>query len=201
MRITSILSLVLLIYLAPALAQTSTAKCELNTTDYAVLTAVLNGLGRPEDPEEAWANKRFVIEDSTATYKEESEETSRWGFRSNSKEAPAKKTIHALTSKAAISCPLATRFGDPNSYQMVSRDEIESLFKKGQDGWDKCYKKYPNAGGFWEFSRPGLNDNGDEALMYVGHHCGWLCGTGHLFLVRKQGETWKVVNRLMLWIS
>lgn len=201
MRFKWCLALIVVTCFVSASAQSPAAKCELSGTDYAVLTAVMSGLGGPEDPEEAWANKKFVIEDSTATYKAEHDETGMWGFRSNSKEAPDKETTIEMRSRAAISCPLEAKFGDPKSYQIVTRAEIDALFKKGHDGWEKFYKKYPNAGGFWEFSRPGFNKDSTEAVLYVGHHCGWLCGTGHLYLVRKDGDKWKVVNRVMLWIS
>jgi hypothetical protein len=71
-------------------------------------------------------------------------------------------------------------------------------------GWEGFYKKYPKSAGFWQFSRPGYNFTRDEALLYVGHSCGGLCGTGHLDLLSQQNEQngqWTVKNRMMLWIS
>ncbi len=83
-------------------------------------------------------------------------------------------------------------------------EEKSGYFKRDRkhgDGWQEFYKNHPKAAGFWTFSRPGYNPARDEALLYVTHNCGWLCGTGHLYLLAKEDGRWKVKNRLFLWIS
>lgn len=108
-----------------------------------------------------------------------------------------------ITLKRAHSaCAVKPEFGDPNSYKIIARDEVDNFFKKGVGrGWQEFYKKYPKSAGFWQFSRPGYSSTRDEALLYVGHSCGGLCGTGHLYLLSKQSGKWTVKNRVMLWIS
>lgn len=179
-------------------------KCEVTQEDYAVFSALMDGLGSPEDPEEAWGNKDFVVVAQTTTVRSEDTDHGEWGFRSKSNAAPAAETVASLTEKAKLSCPLEVKFPTSHEYEFVSKTEIDSFFanrKKGHDGWEMFYKKYPQAAGFWSFSLPGYNHDGTEALLSVSHSCGWLCGTGHLYLLRKENGKWIVRNRLMLWIS
>lgn len=175
--------------------------CELTQDDYEVFGALLNGLHGPEDPEEAWEGKEMIIANVTAT-PGKPEDQANWGFRSNSSAAPSQETFRDYAEKAHSVCAVKPEFGNPNAYAIIARDEVDNFFKKGVGrGWQEFYKKYPKSSGFWQFSRPGYNSRRDEALLYVGHSCGGLCGTGHLYLLSKQSGKWTVKNRVMLWIS
>jgi hypothetical protein len=93
---------------------------------------------------------------------------------------------------------LKPQFGDAGYYKLLTQEELDNISK---GGWEDFYKKYPEAGGVWTFSRPGYNPARNEAVLSVSHWCGDLCGTGHLYFLTKQNGEWKVQNRLMLWIS
>jgi hypothetical protein len=183
----------------------SSGTCELNDEDYAVFTAILKGLGKPEDPEEAWKGKEILVTNVTGQGTVEKNQWNGWGFRSNSSAAPSEETRRDFESKGKDKCPLKEGWGDPQMYKPLSNVEVESYFEakrgKRHDGWEDFYAKHPKAAGFWTFSRPGYNGANDEAVLYVTHSCGWLCGTGHLYLLAKQDGQWKVKNRLFLWIS
>ncbi len=185
--------------------QPSATRCELTQADYAVFSGLAKGLGGPEDPEEAWAGKELLIMASTRGPDNPAPSAERvengWGFRSTSKDAPSQETAQDFLAKSDSNCAISSEFADGKSHALLNQDVLDKTFKKGQDGWAKFYKLYPKAAGYWTFSRPGYNATGDEALLYVGHHCGWLCGTGHLYLLQKQSGDWVVVNRQMLWIS
>ncbi len=56
---------------AQAAAQKSPAECQLSDDDYSVFTAVLEGLGNPEDPEEAWQGREMLVVDLTGAGKVE----------------------------------------------------------------------------------------------------------------------------------
>lgn len=184
-----------------ATQESAQSHCELNQEDYAVFTALLNGLHGPEDPEESWAGKEMLILDVIAT-PGEPEKPSGWGFRSTSNAAPSQETFRDYAEKAHQTCAVRPEFSDARAYEIIAQGEIDKLFGKGGGGgWKKFYKQHPKSAGFWQFSRPGYNSTRDEALLFVGHHCGWLCGTGHLYLLSKQDGQWTVKNRLMLWIS
>jgi hypothetical protein len=90
--------------------------------------------------------------------------------------------------------------GLPQSW--ISDAEREALFKnKKHDGWQSFYAKYPDAGGITAFSRVGFNEKRDRALVYSTISCGWLCGTGHYFLLTKESGKWSLVKGYMAWIS
>lgn len=180
---------------------TNAANCELTADDYAIFTAVVQNLGAPEDPEEAWAGKEILIVRETAKTSKGDFAWSGWGMRSISTEKPRKGTIENFRERSSVVCAIEAQFADPHQYTLIQQDELDRIFKAGVPGWETFYKKYPKAAGYWSFSRPGFNRKIDEAVLYVGHSCGGLCGTGHLFLLRKQEGKWRVVARSMLWIS
>jgi hypothetical protein len=46
-----------------------------------------------------------------------------------------------------------------------------------------------------------LGADGSRAIVTVDMHCGSLCGTGYSFVLRKEGEAWKVQMMLLAWLS
>lgn len=181
--------------------QNAKSRCGLTQGDYSVYSALIAALGKPEDPEEAWQGKEMLIVTATATPTLVRSQWGDWGFRSNSKAAPARDTVADFEVKARTSCPVEDHFGDPQSYRLITDEEIKEIFAKNARGWEEFYKRHPKAAGFWGFSRPGYNATRDEAVLYVSHSCGGLCGTGHLYFLARQNEQWAVKNRLLLWIS
>lgn len=133
--------------------------CELGDKDYAVFGALLADIGTPEDPEEQWRGKQFLILDKTADISRTDAKEGMWGFRSKSKQTPQPETIADFTSKKGDRCPVKTGFGNQNTYSIIEAEETESYFdrKKGhRDGWKVFYDKHPNAAGYREFSRPAI---------------------------------------------
>ena len=55
--------------------------------------------------------------------------------------------------------------------------------------------RFPNNFGYFVVSHVGLNLNKNEALVYVDHFCGGLCGGGGYFLMRKVSGVWHVVDQ------
>src|SRR5579863_3989883 len=99
----SLLSVLLVTTAPPALRARALAQnqpsgpaalpCELTAEDYAVYSAILDDLGKPEDPEEEWrSSPDFVLADRT-TVDTLFDSDGAWGFRSNSKQAPRPQTV------------------------------------------------------------------------------------------------------------
>jgi hypothetical protein len=61
--------------------------------------------------------------------------------------------------------------------------------------------RFPNNFGFFVVSHVGLNLSKTEALLYVDHFCGGLCGSGDYFLMRKVNGAWHIVDRHRTWVS
>jgi hypothetical protein len=138
-----------------------------------------------------------LITDETAAAQVQGGRMKMWGFRSKSRVSPAEETVADFKARSNKVCTIPSL----TDYRLIKHEELDSYFRKRHDGWKEFYKEHPHAGGYWQLSLPGYSSADDEALVYVSHGCGWLCGTGHLYLLRKQAGKWEVVNRLMLWIS
>ena len=61
--------------------------------------------------------------------------------------------------------------------------------------------RFPNNFGYFVVSHVGLNLNKTEALLYIDHFCGGLCGGGDYVLLRKVNGAWRVVERHMTWVA
>jgi len=178
-------------------AESATNHCALTQEDYDVFAGLIQGLGKPEHPEETWQGKERLILDTTAT-----EEPEKLESYSNSQPSRSVEAFRDYLKKGHDSCGVKAQFGDSRSYRIIAGKEIQDLFSKSVGkGWEEFYKKYPNSSGYWQFSRPGFNPAHDTAWFYVVHACGGLCGTGHLYLLSKENGQWTVKYRLMLWIS
>lgn len=86
------------------------------------------------------------------------------------------------------------------STKVVPRAEISDIFAKG-GWWTDFHAKYPGSSGFAETSLPVLTADRKQALVYVAHHCGGLCGVGIVVLLERAGSGWHVVKEEELWVS
>ncbi len=87
-----------------------------------------------------------------------------------------------------------TRNADlPFARQAENRD-LEAL-------WRSFHEQFPGAGGYYDFSGIGFDASHSIAVVYAGHHCGSLCGTGRRVTLRRNGSRWEVVKADMLWVS
>jgi hypothetical protein len=160
---------------------------------------VLFNRGGPEDPEEEWETKpELLISDETT--KNEAKSGGMWGFRSKSRQAPSDETVANFNSHQVEGCALSASLDPKVSYSLISEKEVHNYFKH-KDGWKRFYEKHPKAAGYVSFSAVGYNNSGTEAVVFLSHYCGSLCGTGHLYLLAKENGEWVVKNRLMQWIS
>jgi hypothetical protein len=61
--------------------------------------------------------------------------------------------------------------------------------------------RFPDNFGYFVVSHVGLNLSKTEALLYVDHFCGGLCGGGEYVLMRKANGVWDVVDSHVTWVS
>jgi hypothetical protein len=110
-------------------------------------------------------------------------------------------TISDYIIKNKDSRQLTSSFDIKLKYSLISTKEIDEIFKTRSVGWPEYYRKYPESGGYVEFSRVGFNAASTEALVYFEHSCGELCASGHYLLLTKGKNGWQVENKRMVWIS
>jgi hypothetical protein len=97
-------------------------------------------------------------------------------------------------------------------YEVVPRADIVAIFE-APDGpelrsprpWDPFYRRYPDSGGYMQFSAVGFDEAKTRALVYIAHHCGNLCGGGtHHFLEKVSGQ-WRETRpkdvSMCMWMS
>jgi hypothetical protein len=59
------------------------------------------------------------------------------------------------------------------------------------DGWDAFFGKYPDSRGYIELSAVGFNADKTLAVVYMGHHCHYLCGGGTQHMLEKVDGQWQ----------
>ncbi len=104
-------------------------------------------------------------------------------------------------ARNAESHPLQNGFKLPVPVVLLSQAERDDLFKKGGQGWDGFYARYPHSQGLLTLSAAGFDANMDRALVYVGNQSHYLAGTGYYVLLDKQDGAWVFQNEVMAWIS
>ena len=72
-------------------------------------------------------------------------------------------------------------------YQLIMADQLNT---NSNAGWVEFYQRYPNSGGWIELSAVGFNHDRTVAVVYMGHHCGDLCGGGGFHVLEKKAGRW-----------
>jgi len=88
-------------------------------------------------------------------------------------------------------------------YQLVPKSVIAGFFKYDVfTGWQSFDSHFPEAEGYLDLSAVGFNPDKTQALVYIGHHCGALCGGGRYHLIEKKAGKWEEVFPIgCLWAS
>ncbi|HEV8367535.1 MAG TPA: hypothetical protein VGQ39_06240 [Pyrinomonadaceae bacterium] len=88
--------------------------------------------------------------------------------------------------------PLQRRINVEVQYQLIKAEELRSAIQTA--GWEGFYQRYPNSGGWMELSAVGFNANKTVAVVYMGHHCGMLCGGGGFHVLEKKDGQWVALD-------
>lgn len=110
------------------------------------------------------------------------------------------KTPVALAPKFTLKVPLVLMSAAERDrvFMLTGEGEKKVASPKGMDAFQKLYPKSP---GFMNISRIGFNSDRTQAFLYVGFVCGGLCGEGHIFLLVKDNDVWKIQHAAMTWVS
>jgi hypothetical protein len=77
-------------------------------------------------------------------------------------------------------------------YHLIAADELTAAIQTA--GWEGFYQRYPDSGGWMELSAVGFNVNKTVAVVYMGHHCGPLCGGGGFHVLEKKDGKWVALD-------
>jgi hypothetical protein len=90
-------------------------------------------------------------------------------------------------------------------YVVVTQKDLLAFFSRNGGSWPAFYKQYPDSGGYVEVSAVGFDRSKTQAMVYVSHYCGGLCGGGSYHLLEKSGGTWREADvpgiSACMWIS
>jgi hypothetical protein len=114
------------------------------------------------------------------------------------------ETMTDFLAKNDESKPLVKKFSTDIDYTFISTEELKENFAYKFDGdmnWETFREKYPKAGNLYTLSRVGFGHDGGQALVFVTNWCRSLCGEGNYYLLEKENCEWKIVNKVMTWIS
>lgn len=109
------------------------------------------------------------------------------------------ETIAGYSARNARSSPLRQFLDLPMEARLLTEDEWKAILDQG--GWDAFYARFPGAPGLTELSRVGFNRERTQALIYMGTMSHYLAGAGFFYLLEKEGDSWKVKDQVMVWIS
>ena len=120
-----------------------------------------------------------------------------------------KDTVEDYEQKNKSSVPLEKKIPLKVPLVFISEDERDRIFltsKGGKEignpkGFEEFYRRYPKSPGFITLSRVGFNHAKTQALLYIGHLCGGLCGSGQFFLLVKERNSWKIQYAATTWVS
>src|SRR5215468_11107947 len=201
--VTPLIAALLVTHVAPVQSQQAGDQSGIPAEEYTIYAAVIDHMFAGDKvPFNSQAPvKMLVIKDWTvsnafaAIAKEDEGSRMRQEFTSISQE-----TIDDYLAKNAKSHQLTKSFDLKLNYILTPKEKIEEIFKS-PGWWDEFYRQFPNSNGFIGLSRAGYNSSGNQALVYMEHSCGGLCGKGHYLLLVKNDQGWVVQKKFMAWIS
>lgn len=129
--------------------------------------------------------KRLIIQNETRGYEMCLRPEKEW----QEKIGPAISDYVRTNAKPLLIQP-RIKVGAP--YRLIIADELRSTIQTA--GWEGFYKRYPGSGGWMEFSAAGFNANKTVAVVYMGHHCGPLCGSGGFHVLEKKDGKWVALD-------
>jgi hypothetical protein len=122
------------------------------------------------------------------------------GWRDNGSLRP--DTIQNFVEKSCTVGRLSGTFHTDFPRTFVDRDSFAfDIVTSGKNNLKNFRQTFPGASGIISLSRVGFDSTLHEAIVSSAFVCGFLCGEGRRYIVRRTGGKWVVAQSLVLWIS
>lgn len=110
-------------------------------------------------------------------------------------------TIRDFTEKACIGGRLSETFHTdlPRTFISPGNVNFGEVWPKRQS--ETFAQRFPGANGIISFSHVGFDSGLDQALVSTSFVCGYLCAEGTVYILQKRRGHWKVVSKVLVWIS
>ena len=170
-------------------------RCLITQDDYAVFTAVLDGLPNnyPKEAQYLKGKEPFVLAE---TEPPPSLSVDNWKYYDFGSTAPSHETETDFRVRAERSCQLHGSLPTKQPSRLILTEEVSRIFKS-EGGWKTFYKKFPNSIGILTFSLPGYNSQHTEAVVVMANSCGDGCAGQALVLLKKDSGRWTVEKHLV----
>lgn len=83
---------------------------------------------------------------------------------------------------------------------IIDSSELNQIFTDGPESWGKFYERFGNEG-YYNLSPPYFSMGRNLCVIYVTHYCGGLCDSGEIYVCKKTGDKWVLIERNLCWIS
>lgn len=142
-------------------------------------------------------NQHLMDENSVKYYEENSMFTTSGLFNLKLDEV----LVEDYNTKNAEEHELGNKFSTLQEVILLSEERMDEIFWGSGGGWSEFYSLYPGSTGTVDFSRVGFNKDKTQALVYFGNQSYYTAGAGYYIMLSKEEEEWKIVDRVMVWIS
>lgn len=200
-----LLTITTMVLLACSVMPMTQRPADVSAEEYAVYSALLANTfvdaDKQDTSDEQIKVKLLVIKDQTSTdstTEVDSAKTAQY-FR-QAFPTLTEEVVKDYRARNIAPAQLKDSFDLKLKHVLIGKQKLQKIFK-GAGWWQEFYKRYPNSEGLVVLSRVGFNTSMNQVLVYIGHTCGGLCGTGHYVMLEKGAGGWRVVKRLMVWIS
>jgi hypothetical protein len=121
------------------------------------------------------------------------------GWRDGS---PRADTIQDFIQKSCTDGPLSRAFHtdfprvfiNPNSISFG----IAPIYRSGREDFQQTF---PGASGIISLSHAGFDSSLHEAIISTSFVCGFLCGSGRRYTLRKKWGRWEIISNPVVWVS
>jgi hypothetical protein len=172
----------------------------IDGNEEAVYSAALPALGL--------GGSAFLIEETTSPYAGSSLRNGSLDMHGNTP-AISRSTRNNFLARNRKPSTLSPDMKLDFQYYLISKAELDDIYintPPSEDGisggpMEEMRRRYPGTGGLTQISRVGFNRTRTEALVYIYHACGSLCGYTYLVRLEKHNGTWQVMDKWLLGIS
>lgn len=88
-----------------------------------------------------------------------------------------------------------------SNVRLMNSEELDCFLSFENSEWEKYYQKYPDSVGFFKFSRPGVNNQGDRAIVEYCWYNNYLAAMGYLVILEKIDSNWIITDRIDIWAA
>jgi hypothetical protein len=146
--------------------------------------------------------KQARLQDNTPPYNSLADKIYRVFTRGWQDGSPRADTIQDFIQKSCTEGPLSRAFHTDFPRVFIKPNLISfDTAPINRNGRKDFKQTFPGASGIISLSRVGFDPSLREAIISTSFVCGFLCGTGRLYMLRKKWGRWEVISNPIVWVS